>query len=42
MLDLERRNLGENWPLLNRVHNNTAIPGNDEVGPGNVFFYEED
>ena len=42
VLDLERQNLGENWSLLNRIHMNTAITGNDEVGSGNVFFYEED
>ena len=30
-LDLERISRGEKWPLLNRVHNNTAIPGKDEV-----------
>ncbi len=39
VLDFERQNLGESWPLLNRVHLNGAIiPGNDEVGAGNVFI----
>jgi len=42
MLDLDRQNLGESWTLLNRSHAKSAIPGKDEVGPGNVFFYEED
>jgi len=38
----DRRSVGENWPLLCRAYNNMAIPGSDQVGPGNVFFYEED
>ena len=42
VLDGDRRNIGEGWHLLTRPHTNMNINVVDQVGAGNVFFYEED